>query len=97
MEENNNGKQVKQTKQTKKPYVTKTERARFIRWYLDHYGLNVELKKNNSRIVSEHYQRDTGVIIPKITIYRWLNRIDNDEQNTIEAYAKKFINMPKHT
>ena len=75
----------------KKPYVTKEERARFIHWYLEHYGLNVELKKNNSRKLSEHYQRDTGVLIPKISIYRWLNRIAEDEKYTIAAYAKEFI------
>ena len=60
----------------KKPYVTKEEKEAFIQWYLSKYGYNTHLKENNSRVLSEAYQREVGILIPKISIYRWLGKLD---------------------
>ena len=76
------------TKKPKKPYVTKEQKGEFIQWYLRKYGYNVNLKINNSRVVSEQYERETGIIIPKVSIYRWLGKL---EQRKIDDFAKDFI------
>lgn len=75
-------------KKNKKPYVTKEQRKEFIQWYLRKYGYNVNLKINNSRVVSEQYEKETGIIIPKISIYRWLGKL---EQGEVNKFAKEFI------
>ena len=72
----------------KKPYVTKEEKERFIQWYLSNYGFNTHLKENNSRVLSEAYHRETGVLIPKITIYRWLGKLDPDK---IKNFSTEYI------
>ena len=84
----------KQTNEVKhrKDYVTKQQKDQFITWYLNKYGYNVNLKCNNSRVLSETYQAETGIYIPKITIYRWLGRMnDNNIQKKIEDYASVYI------
>lgn len=74
---------------TRKKYVTKEEKAEFMRWYLEHYGYNVKLKQNNSRVLSEAYQRDTGIYIPKITIYRWFQK--DIDTNLVSEFTSKYI------
>lgn len=76
------------TRKTKKPYVTKEQKEEFIQWYLRKYGYNVNLKINNSRVVSEQYERETGIIIPKVSIYRWIGKL---EQREIDDFARDFI------
>lgn len=77
-------------KKPRKEYVTKQQKADFIQWYLKHYGYNV--KKNNrqlnSRILSETYQASTGILIPKITIYRWLNKLGPD---TVDKFVSVYV------
>ena len=77
-----------ETKKSKKPYVTREQKEAFIQWYLKKYGYNTHLKENNSRVVSEQYERETGVIIPKISVFRWLNKL---ESKKVENFAKEFI------
>lgn len=72
----------------KKPYVTREQKEEFLKWYLEKYGYNTHLKENNSRIVSETYEREKGILIPKITIFRWLNKL---EEKKVENFAKEFI------
>ena len=72
----------------KKDYVTREQKEEFIQWYLAKYGYNSHLKENNSRVLSEAYEREKGILIPKITIYRWLNKF---EQNKVDNFAKEFI------
>lgn len=76
------------TKKAKKPYVTREQKDEFIQWYLSKYGYNVNLKINNSRVVSEAYEREKGILIPKITLYRWLGKL---EQRKVDDFAKDFI------
>ena len=77
-----------ETKKSKKDYVTREQKEEFLKWYLEKYGYNTHLKENNSRIVSETYEREKGIVIPKITIYRWLNKL---ESKKIENFAKEYI------
>lgn len=79
--DNDNGK-------TRKTYVTKQEKAAFIQWYLNKYGYNVNLKVNNSRVLSETYHRECGILIPKITIYRWLGKLD---QKIVKKFSEAYI------
>lgn len=74
----------------KKPYVTKEEKERFLQWYLSNYGFNTHLKENNSRVLSEAYHRETGVLIPKITIYRWLGKLDPDK---VKNFSTEYIDL----
>ena len=76
------------TVKPKKPYVTREQKEEFIQWYLSHYGYNVKLKENNSRVLSEKYYQETGILIPKISIFRWLGKI---EQGKVYDYAQKYI------
>lgn len=76
------------TKKPKKPYVTREQKEEFIQWYLAKYGYNVNLKINNSRVLSEAYEREKGILIPKITIFRWLGKL---EQKKVDDFAKEFI------
>ena len=76
------------TVKPKKPYVTREQKEAFIQWYLSHYGYNVKLKENNSRVLSETYYQETGILIPKISIFRWLSKI---EQGKVYDYAQKYI------
>lgn len=73
---------------TRKTYVTKQEKAAFIQWYLNKYGYNVNLKVNNSRVLSEAYHRECGILIPKITIYRWLGKLD---QKIVKKFSEAYI------
>jgi len=75
-------------KKPKKPYVTREQKEEFIQWYLSKYGYNVNLKTNNSRVLSETYEREKGILIPKITIFRWLGKL---EQRKVDDFAKDFI------
>lgn len=81
------------TKKPRKEYVTKQQKADFIQWYLKHYGYNI--KKNNrqlnSRILSETYQATTGILIPKITIYRWLNKLNNEGSNIVDKFVSVYV------
>ena len=76
-------------KKPRKEYVTKQQREQFIKWYLDKYGYNVNLKKNNSRVLSDTYLAERGIYIPKITIYRWLGKMHANEDN-IEEKVNDF-------
>lgn len=76
------------TRKPKKPYVTREQKEEFIQWYLSKYGYNVNLKTNNSRVLSETYEREKGIVIPKITIFRWLGKL---EQRKVDDFAKDFI------
>lgn len=78
----------------RKEYVTKQQKEEFIQWYLSHYGYNTNLKNNNSRVVSEAYQREVGVLIPKLTIYRWLQKLD---YNKVLEYSKQFLTSTDRT
>ena len=79
-------------KKQRKEYVTKQEKEQFISWYLRKYGYNVNLKRNNSRVLSEAYQQETGIYIPKITIYRWLGKMDNDKvQQKIDKFTSEYV------
>ena len=80
--------QGEDVKKPKKPYVTREQKEEFIQWYLHKYGYNVNLKINNSRVVSEAYERETGITIPKITIFRWINKL---EQKEINNFASEYI------
>ena len=80
------------TVKPRKDYVTKLQKDHFITWYLNRYGYNVKLKSNNSRVLSEKYQEETGVYIPKITIYRWLGKMDDDSiQQKINDYVSVYV------
>ena len=79
---------VQTNKKPKKPYVTKEQKEEFIQWYLRKYGYNVNLKINNSRVVSEQYERETGITIPKVTIFRWLGKL---EQKEVKKFSSEYI------
>ena len=75
-------------KKAKKPYVTREQKDEFIEWYLEKYGYNVNLKINNSRVLSEAYEREKGIYIPKITIFRWLGKL---KEEIVESFASEYI------
>ena len=84
-------------KPKRKEYVTKQQRNVFIRWYLNKYGYNIQsnLKEHNSRVLSEEYYTECGILIPKISIYRWLIKLKNNESkytSNIDTFAHEFIN-----
>ena len=78
----------------RKEYVTKQQKEEFIQWYLSHYGYNTNLKNNNSRVVSEAYQREVGILIPKLTIYRWLQKLDYKK---VLDYSRQFLTLADRT
>ena len=76
----------------KAPYTTKEQKQQFIKWYLEHYGMNTTNtvnndnkynKKVNPRILSDLYYEQFHILIPKMTIYRWLKRLDNCNANDV--------------
>ena len=81
-----------EVKKQRKEYVTKQQKEQFITWYIKHYGYNVNLKHNNSRVVSEAYQQETGIYIPKITVYRWLGRMQDESiQQKINNFTSEYV------
>ena len=73
----------------KHDYTNKQEKKRFITWYLDNYGYNTHRHDYNSRLLSERYQRETNILIPKLTIYRWLTKLYNPDTKTIGTKHKE--------
>lgn len=94
----------------KAEYTSKETKKRFLKWYLNTYGMNTsntvntdtKYNKNiNSRILSEQFQQVSGILIPKMSIYRWLKRLDNIDaenkndnkfQDVIDEYVDVYIN-----
>lgn len=70
----------------KAKYVSKQQREQFIDWYITNIGYNDNL---NSRQLSERYESERGLKIPKLTIYRWLQKIPQDK---LEAFATRYVN-----
>lgn len=67
---------------TKADYITKDGKNAFIKWFIDTYGYNINRTSYNSRILSEEYLKQTNILIPKITIHRWLKSLDKQDQET---------------
>ena len=68
----------------RKTYVSKDQKDRFIKWYLRTYGYNIS-SSPNSKTLSTRYSDETGVAIPKLTIYRWITNTD-----LIQKYLKEL-------
>ena len=75
-------------KPERKAYVTKLERQRFIRWYLDTYGHNANMKDHSAEKLSSEYKRLFNIYIPKITIHRWIHNMRDDE---LQDYSSMYI------
>lgn len=64
----------------KRKYVSKEERAAFMRWLIMKYDLlnyDDRSKLPNPRILSEMYEGEKKVKISKVSIYRWIKSLDN--------------------
>lgn len=64
----------------KRKYVSKEERAAFMRWLITKYDLlnyDDRSKLPNPRILSEMYEGEKKVKISKVSIYRWIKSLDN--------------------
>lgn len=70
----------------KAKYVSKQQREQFIEWYITNIGYN---DNQNSRQLSERYESECGLKIPKLTIYRWLQNVPQDR---LEAFASRYVN-----
>ena len=76
MSESNN-EQV-QPPPSRKPYVSKAQREEFMRWLIMKYDLlqhDDRSRLPNPRILSEMYDREKGVKISKVSIYRWIKSL----------------------
>ena len=94
----------------KAEYTSKETKKRFLKWYLNNYGMNTSNTVNdntkynkhiNPRILSEQFQQECGILIPKMSIYRWLKRLDNIDaknkndnkfQQVLDEYSAEYIN-----
>ena len=62
---------------SKSKYTKKQDRNEFFHWLVNHYvTYNVEDIKDNPRVISETYYKETNKHIPQTTIYRWFRRFD---------------------
>ena len=90
---NGNNHKTNHKAKAKAKYVTKEQRKHFIKWYLKNYGMNDKnnMKEYNSRILSSLYYQQHGILIPKITIYRWITHLDGKDYPTVMEYASKYL------
>lgn len=75
----------------RKTYVTKDQKDQFLKWYLRTYGYNTS-SSPNSKTLSIRYSDDTGVAIPKLTIYRWITNT-NLLQKYLAELSHEYISL----
>ena len=76
----------------KKQYTLKNERIEFLNWLISYYGYNVKNINDNTREISEIYNKERDKLIPKNTIYRWLKRYNHFIVDSFLVEANKYIN-----
>ena len=77
----------------KSKYTTQQQRLDFLRWLSNRYGYELETANmSNSRILSADYYKATNVLIPKLTIHRWLKDIETNKRRLYESIASDYIN-----
>lgn len=90
---------------TKAPYTTRETKAQFMKWLSANYGyitLSLSPEKtcglqasahplDNSRILSEKFYKETKIKIPKLTIYRWMTKLNADLTIDNEKIASNYI------
>ena len=79
---------------TMKHYTNQQMRNDFIIWLVNNYGydINVVNIPDNSRKLSNRYYKENKILIPKLTIYRWLKRFDEYKYKPFKIIASDYIN-----
>ena len=86
--------QEAEVKPPRKQYVSKQERADFMKWLITRYDLLNEdrSKLPNPRILSEMYDNEKKVKISKVSIYRWIKSLDNYLDAEMNAIYDERVN-----
>ena len=72
-------------------YTNKEGRNQFMRWLITNYGYDRVCITDNSRVLSEKYEKENHVKIPKNTIYRWLKEFEHFVADEYQTEASNYI------
>ena len=76
----------------KNDYTSKQQRNEFFRWVITNYGYDKASITDNPRVLSDKYFKERHLRIPKITIYRWLQRFERFISDEYQVEGLNYIN-----